>query len=64
LPLRSYRRFGQSVFHYIFQENLEKKKTKKKWVFIISLLPKQSVHNAAHYSTDLFVKKAVTITAE
>ncbi len=28
LPLLSCRRFGQSVFHYIFIENLENKKKK------------------------------------
>jgi len=28
-PLRSYRHFGQRVFHYIFKETFDKKKIKK-----------------------------------
>jgi hypothetical protein len=28
-PLRYYRGFGQSVFHYIFKETFRKKKSKK-----------------------------------
>lgn len=53
LSLHSYRHFGQSVFHYIFKERLEKKKRNNLLVYELRFLPKQSVHNAEHYDTDL-----------
>ena len=52
LPLRSYRRFGQSVFHYIFKEIFEKKKIKED-LSLGELFTKAKLHNAEHYRTNI-----------
>jgi len=60
-PLRSYRRFGKSVFHFIFKDTFEKKKTRK-WSSLNFAFAKAKLYfdrlntsqNAEHYSTIAF----------
>ena len=47
-PLRSYRHFGQRVFHYIFKETFEKKKIRKSSNSNFTFT-KAKLHNAEHY---------------